>query len=128
MLLTRKFIGVVSYLQASTTPPISDYKTWRFYMKTFKDLIFEKHSVALSAGKTLDKYPELGFMKEMLDAKQAVIEFDNGRKLSVIFGQTFYSDGVSTYEAMEIDADNKPKGYLTSEEVSDYMKEIQTKD
>jgi len=97
-------------------------------MKEFKDLVFKKHESAISAEKTLELHPELELVKDMLNAKQAVIEFDNGRKLSVIFGKMFYSDGISTYEAMELDADNEPRGHLTEDKVSEYMKELQLKD
>ena len=97
-------------------------------MKTFDDLEFKEHSCAISAKKTLELHPELTMMSEMLDAKHAVIMFDNNMELSVLFGKTFYSDGISTYEAMELNSDNEPRGYLTKNEVSEYMKEIQAKD
>ena len=77
----------------------------RINMKTFEDLIFNIHPLG--------------------QGMQAKITLDNGKKLSVLFGELFYSDGVSTYEAMELGADSEPRGYLTKEEVNEYIKELQ---
>lgn len=46
-------------------------------MKTFKDLIFEPRKIG-------------GY--------QAVLNFENGYGVSVLFGDIYYSDGVTTYE------------------------------
>ena len=99
-------------------------------MKTFNDLVFDKHESAISAEKTIKLYPSLmESNKRFLGAKHAVMTFDNGRVISVIFGKLFYSDGVSTYEAWELDGDDdEPRGYLTKDEVTSYMIEIQKKD
>ena len=52
-------------------------------MKTFKDLIFTEHSIS-----TIEK-----------DAKQAVLEFDNGRGISVVTGAKFFrTTEASPYE------------------------------
>jgi lipopolysaccharide export LptBFGC system permease protein LptF len=71
-------------------------------MKTFDDLEFKEHKLALSAKSVRDNKPdlfkELDMVKECLNAKQAIIKFDNGRELSVIFGSMFYSNGIDTYE------------------------------
>ena len=48
-------------------------------MKTFQDLVFERHHIAID---TLPDYK---------DAKQAVLDFDNGYGISVIIGRCFYS-------------------------------------
>jgi hypothetical protein len=92
-------------------------------------LIFEKHGSVISAEKTIELYPELkGSVSNMLDGKQARMTFNNGREISVIFGKMFYSDGISTYEAWEIGGDDEdPRGYLTKDQVTEYMKEIQSK-
>ena len=47
-------------------------------MKRFKDLEFEPHPLGLGS--------------------QARITFDNGYGVSVLLGESFYSDGVSSYE------------------------------
>lgn len=47
-------------------------------MKTFKNLVFESHGS--------------GF------GQQAILEFDNGYGVSVLFGDKFYSNGIDTYE------------------------------
>ena len=82
-------------------------------MKTFEDLEFKPH-------------PSGGEM--------AYIEFSNGYGVSVIFGSKFYSNGIDTYElAVMKDGDlcyssgitNDVIGYITKDEVTEYMKQIQ---
>ena len=91
-------------------------------MKTFKDLKFKDHPAI--AGKDKEKIIEISPMFK--GALQAKIEFDNGKSLSVIFGEMFYSNGVDTYEAMELGlSNNEPRGYLSEDEVTEYMKELQ---
>lgn len=60
--------------------------------------------------------------------KQATVTFDNGYFLSVIIGKMFYSNGLDTFEAYCSKYDNDPRGYLSQEEVSKYMIEIQQLD
>ena len=92
-------------------------------MKVFTDLEFKEHGCVEGAREAVSKGIDMG---EYLNAKQAVIEFKNGRVLSVIFGVVFYSNGIDTYECMEMGrSDNQPKGYLTKDEVTEYMKELQ---
>ncbi len=66
--------------------------------------------------------------------KQAVVNFDNNFGVSVVFGKTFYSNGVDTYEVAvlrdgEICYDSGISsdvlGYISREEVSTYMVAIQ---
>lgn len=80
-------------------------------MKTFKDLRFEEQEF----------YPH---------ANQAVMWFQNGYGVSVLFGDTVYSNGVDTYE-IAIMTDNKIEevfGYRTEEEVSEIMREVQKRE
>ena len=92
-------------------------------MKKFEDLVFEKHSAIKGVGE--EEVNRL--MKNFIGAKQANIEFENGRSMSVIFGKVFYSNGIDTYEAWCQDIDDEPRGYLTEAEVTNYMKLAQGK-
>ena len=91
-------------------------------MKTFKDLKFEKHSIAKSG---IESYQ---------NAKQATENFENNYGVSVIFGNCFYSNGKDTYElAVLYDGDitynteitDGVLGHLSEEEVSDIMIKVQ---
>ena len=89
-------------------------------MKTFEDLEFKPHE-----------------FRE--DAKQAVMFFENGYGVSVLFGKPFYSNGIDTYElavihragedsfVIKCDADitDDVFGYMSKEEVTEAMKEVQ---
>jgi len=89
-------------------------------IKDFKDLEFKTH-------KSIVNLPEeeLNMMPDMIGSTQAEITFDNGVHLSVIFGEIFYSNGIDTYEAWASEVDDCPRGDLTEDEVSEYMKELQ---
>ena len=101
-------------------------------MKTFKDLIFTEHSIS-----TIHK-----------DAKQAVLEFDNGRGVSVVTGAKFFKTSeASPYEVGFLRKDgslgvvrvlsstnvllnenseyNDVEGYCNEEDVNLIMKHIQ---
>ena len=101
-------------------------------MKTFKDLIFTEHSIS-----TIEK-----------DAKQAVLEFDNGRGVSVVTGAKFFKTSeASPYEVGFLRKDgnlgvvrvlsstnvllnenseyNDVEGYCNEEDVNLIMKHIQ---
>ena len=86
--------------------------------KVFADLEFKEHYIAKSMKYLKENNPTLlmsEFHQDMLDAKQAVITFDNGITLSVIFGKCFYSNSIDTYEAMELSdtkSDLQPKAHL----------------
>ncbi len=91
-------------------------------MKTFQDLVFERHTVAID---TLPDYK---------DAKQAVLDFDNGYGISVIIGRCFYSNGIDTYEVAVMKEGSicystpitdDVIGRLTTEQVTEVMKQIQ---
>ena len=93
-------------------------------MIEFKDLEFKVHS--LIAGISEEEMKAKAF--DMLrGSKQAVVVFDNGFRLSVVLGKVFYSNGKDTYEAWCSEVDSEPRGYLSKEEVFEYMKEIQEK-
>ena len=83
-------------------------------MKEFKDLEHNKHSIGCGT--------------------QAVLDFDNGYGVSVLFGTTFYSNGIDTYEVaiknksgitFETDITSDVIGYVSAEEVTDIMKQVQ---
>ena len=94
-------------------------------MKTFDDLVFEKHAMAIEMESFTDRYS---------NATHAKLSFDNGYGVSVIFGDPFYSNGIDSYElAVLKDGDvcyNTPitddvLGYLSKDEVTEVMKNIQ---
>ena len=60
-------------------------------IKTFKDLEFEMHPILLNVK------PQ-GTKSFSSNSKHAVMEFENGYGVSVIFGDIFYSNGIDTYE------------------------------
>ncbi len=74
--------------------------------KTFKDLKFYPH-------------------RNGLGGRQAILEFDNGHRISVVGGgYGLYGDGVTTFEIWR-SCDGDVKGYLTAEEVTEEMVELQ---
>ena len=84
-------------------------------MKTFKDLVFESHSIGRG--------------------QHAVLEFDNGYGVSVLLGDMFYSNGVDTYElgvlangylCYETPITDDVLGRVTEEEITKIMKELQS--
>ena len=95
--------------------------------KTFKDFEFEMHPILLDA-KSQDT-------KEMFaNSKHAVMEFENGYGVSVIFGEQFYSNGIDTYEvAILKDGSICHKTYITDyvvayiseDEVTEIMRKVQ---
>lgn len=91
-------------------------------MKTFDDLVFDKHPIAID---TIPDYK---------DAKQAVLNFDNGYGVSVLLGKCFYSNGVDTYELAVLKDDricyttsitDDVIGHISSKEVTDIMIKVQ---
>ena len=96
-------------------------------IKTFKDLEFETHPILLDA-KSQDT-------KEMLaNSKHAVMEFENGYGVSVLFGEQFYSNGVDTYEVgilkdgylcYDTHLTDDVLGYQDEEEVAEIMRKVQ---
>lgn len=90
-------------------------------MKTFEDLVFEPHAISVRSNR---------FKKH----KQAIIDFDNGYSVSVIFGTTFYSNGIDTYElAVFLEGEicypseigDDVLAYITKEEVTEAMIKVQ---
>lgn len=102
--------------------------------KTFEDLVFEDW--ARRQGYNQATMPPL-FRAKFAGQKQAVLYFPNGYGVSVLFGSTFYSDGLSTYEVAVIRAEGGlvyPEhicpngdvlGYRTKEQVTEIMKLVQ---
>ena len=91
-------------------------------LKTFEDLVFKPHRLTLS---TIPDYSNI---------KHAVLDFDNGYSISVLFGNAFYSNGINTYEAAvlkdgtlcyDTPITNDVIGYKTKEEITEIMKQIQ---
>lgn len=91
-------------------------------MKTFEDLVFQRHPIAIDS------------LPDYKDAKQAVLEFDNGYGISVLIGRCFYSNGIDTYEiAVMKDGGiyystpitDDVIGRLKADQVSEVMKQIQ---
>ena len=91
-------------------------------MKTFEDLVFQRHPIAIDS------------LPDYKDAKQAVLEFDNGYGISVLIGRCFYSNGIDTYGiAVMKDGGiyystpitDDVIGRLKADQVSEVMKQIQ---
>ena len=86
-------------------------------MKTFKDLKFNAHPMGIDYG------------------KQAKLKFPNNYSVSVIIGDIWYSDGISTYELAILDSHNNlcyntpitddVLGYLSPKEITIAMKKVQ---
>jgi hypothetical protein len=83
-------------------------------MKTFKDLEFKKQGV--------------------FNSLQAVLNFDNGYGVSVLFGDRFYSNGIDNYElAILYNGDitystgitDDVIGYINEDEVNNVMLKVQ---
>ena len=97
-------------------------------IKTFKDLEFETHPIVLDAKSSQDT-------KEILaNSKQAVMEFENGYSVSVIFGEQFYSNGIDTYEVgilkdgyLRFDTllTDTVLAYQSEDEVTEIMRKVQ---
>jgi hypothetical protein len=102
-----------------------DEEPVRNEVKTFDDLIFEKHPYADIAASRKSKN---------LNCYQARMNFENGYGVSVLCGSMFYSNGVDSYELAvlyddEINYDSgltdDVLGYISSEEVTRVMAELQ---
>ena len=55
---------------------------------------------------------------------QAIMEFPNGHRISVVGGAHTYGDGVTSFEIWR-SCDSDVKGYLTKEEVTEEMIDLQ---
>ena len=63
-----------------------------------------------------------------LGGKQAIMNFDNGHRISVVGGgMGLYGDGITTFEIWR-SCDGDVKGHLTKEEVTEEMVELQSLD
>lgn len=92
--------------------------------KTFDDLVFEDW--ARRQGYNQATMPPL-FRAQFAGQKQAILKFENGYAISVLFGSIFYSDGISTYEVgiFEPHGELEVIGYQTKEQVMEIMKQVQ---
>ena len=96
-------------------------------IKTFKDLDFVTHPILLDA-KSQDT-------KEIFaNSKHAVMEFENGYGVSVIFGDQFCSNGIDTYEVAIIKDNHvcydtpltdNVLAYQNENEVTEIMRKVQ---
>ena len=93
-------------------------------LKTFDDLVFEDWNKS-----------NYTFLKERFEGhKQAFINFFNGYGASVIFGSTFYSNGINTYEiailhdgnvCYDSGITNDFIGYQSKTEITEILEKIQ---
>lgn len=74
-------------------------------MKTFDDLVFKPHRIAIEYKKIIEDerfFPKdeglSDHMKKCLDATYCHINFDNGYGLSIISGEIFYTSEEGPYE------------------------------
>ena len=96
-------------------------------IKTFNDLEFEMHPILLDV-KSFD------IISTFAGSKHAIMEFENGYGVSVIFGEQFYSNGIDTYEVAVLKdgficyktyiTDNVV-AYQTENEVTEIMRKVQ---
>lgn len=68
-------------------------KNTKLRIKSFEDLIFKPHPMAIEAEKS-----KLPCMDPLRWTKQAIMKFDNGFSISVVLGKIFLSNGKDTYE------------------------------
>lgn len=109
---------------------------------TFDDLKFEEHPMIEDLKKALESLPkeEVEQVKSLLGYKikhthnQAILNFNNGYGVSVVFGRSFYSNGEDTYEVgILMDGEltsnnpfNEPViGWKTKDEVTKIMRKLQ---
>lgn len=98
-------------------------------LKQFKDLVFKQHELAKDA-----LFFSSPIREEYMNARHAVMQFDNGYGISVLKGTMFYSNGTDTYEVAVLDNNgicyntsitNDVIGYIDADEVSGIMRRIQ---
>lgn len=104
--------------------------------KTFDDLEFKPHEM-FEEFKRFEVYlqsisPKIYEMSK--GAKHAIMNFDNGYGVSVVFGEIFHSNGVDTYElavlkdgkvCTDYPITNDVMGYLSKDMVSEIMINVQ---
>lgn len=89
----------------------------------FEDIKFKEHPSFANISNSVKE-----MMGEYADAKQAIVDFENGYTASILFGDVFYSNGIDTYELAirtvdglnftnGITINNQPLGYLTKDEL-----------
>ena len=62
--------------------------------------------------------------KHPMGGIQAIMEFENGHKISVVGGPGTYGDGIKTFEIWR-SIDDGVKGWLTKEEVTEEINDLQ---
>ena len=96
-------------------------------IKTFKDLEFEMHPILLDV-KSFD------IISTFAGSKHAIMEFENGYGVSVIFGEQFYSNGIDTYEVgilkdgylrFDTPLTDTVLAYQNENEVTEIMRKVQ---
>lgn len=96
-------------------------------MIKFKDLKFKKHFSCINRKdkkRILKSNPSLRKSVIFKKHKRCLLKLNNGIKISIIFGELFFSNGIDTYEAMILNFNNKPLGYLTKEELMEFVNRI----
>lgn len=97
--------------------------------KTFNDLEFKPHEIFEEF-----KRLKVSLSPTIFEAKHAVMNFDNGYGVSVVFGEIFYSNGIDTYElavlkdgelCMDSPITNDVLRYLSKDVVTEIMINIQ---
>ena len=97
-------------------------------VKTFTDLVFNPHALSKEA-----RHLPSPLREEYMEAKHAVMRFDNGYGISVVKGDMFYSNGIDTYEVAvlkdgaicyDTSITDDVIGYVNADEVSNIMKQI----
>lgn len=43
-------------------------------------------------------------------------------KISIIIGNMFYSNGIDTYEMFDMEKQDEPQGYMTVDDINEYLK------
>lgn len=109
---------------------------------TFDDLVFEEHPMINDFRKAIENLPEeekrfeTNILNNLINHPhtQAILNFDNGYGISVIFGTSFYSNGKDTYEVGilmdgELTSNNpfgeQVIGWKTKDEVTKIMRKLQ---
>lgn len=96
-------------------------------MIKFKNLKFKNHLVNINRKdkkRILKSSPSLRKSVIFKKHKRCLLKLNNGIEISIIFGELFYSNGIDTYEAMILNCNNEPLGYLTKKELMEFVNRI----
>ena len=94
----------------------------------FEDLKFEPHQMAIpfienEKNGIQNDLQNMAKKEGWLDCMQSNYKRDDGVSFSIIFGKSFYSNGIDTYEVLK-STEDEPVGPLTKQEVEDYINEV----